>query len=185
MILNILAWFTIVVFFVRNNILSFFNFETSVLNDVDIKELLVEYDVILPKKRVYPFISAKKHYEKNHNSNDLELLKCVLNEKCPEYVDSFDRVMNRTSIHLYNMFIMNKDNAIAYCEWLFDILFELELKVDIDDYDAYQSRVFGFLSERLLNVWVQHNSLKVKSLNVYEPDGRRYFEKIKKFISNL
>lgn len=172
-------------FFVRNSVLSFFNFKTSILTDIDIETLLDSYDVILPRKRRYPFVTAKRHYQKNHNSNDLKLMESVLSDKYPEYIESYNSVMNRSSLHLYNMFIMNTNNAVAYCNWLFDILFELERKVDISDYDAYQSRIFGFLSERLLNVWVHHNSLKVKSLDVYEPDGRRYFEKAKKFILNL
>ena len=53
-----------------------------------------------------------------------------------------------------------------YCEWLFDILKKLESKVDISDYDNYQQRIYGFLAERLLNVYCKHNKLKIKYLPV-------------------
>ena len=57
------------------------------------------------------------------------------------------------------MFIMKSDLFDSYCEWMFDVLFELEKRLDISDYNAYDARVFGFVSERLLDIWIQTNNL--------------------------
>ena len=70
--------------------------------------------------------------------------------------------------------ICNKKILDAYSEWLFPILFNLEGKIDVNKYtDAYQRRVYGFLSERLLQVWVNHNHLKVSEFPVFNTESRR------------
>ena len=54
-----------------------------------------------------------------------------------------------------------------YCNWLFSILFEMSSTKDISSYDKQQARIYGFLSERLLNIYLYHNrnKYKVKYLN--------------------
>ena len=56
--------------------------------------------------------------------------------------------------HPYNMMVMRWADFDAYCKWLFGLLFEVEQKVDISHYSTYQQRIFGFMAERLLNVWL-------------------------------
>jgi len=58
----------------------------------------------------------------------------------------------------------------AYCEWLFKILFEVEKRTDIANYDQYQQRLYGFLSERLLNVWIKYRQVSVTYLAEYQTD---------------
>ena len=59
------------------------------------------------------------------------------------------------------MIITRKNIFDDYCKWLFDVLFEVEKRVDISDRDDYQKRIFGFLSERLIKVWLIKNEYKV------------------------
>lgn len=64
------------------------------------------------------------------------------------------------------MFICNKNLINDYCEWIFPIMFELEKQLDTSNYDDYRKRVYGFLTERLFNVWFTYKNLKVKETNV-------------------
>lgn len=164
------------------NITSDYN---SIASEEYIQDLLKKFDIILPKKRHYPFINNRQHFVQSHYEKDINTLEYVISQYYSDYHDDFKKVMSSNSLHLYNMFIMNRNCFDRYCQWLFDILFKVEGLSDISGYDSYQSRLYGFLSERLLNVWVLHHSLNKKELSVYEPDGKRYVEKGKKFLQDF
>jgi hypothetical protein len=169
-------------------------------NDINLKdkriasqnELLIKLkncDVLVPKKRNYFIEDIKTHYSNAHYKKDLEEIRNILDEKYPEYLNDFDVFMEQTKIHLFNMFVMKSKDYYKYCEWLFDVLFELEKRIDISNYDSYQARVFGFLSERLFNVWLIHNKLNVKEIKVINIEGENLILKAigllkRKFIEN-
>lgn len=105
----------------------------------------------------------------NHNINDLKITEQTINDLTPEYSNDFEQVIKRTSSGaFYNMFYTTRKEAEAYTEWLFKILFEVEKRTDISDYDPYQKRLYGFLAERLMNVWLRHRKANIKYLPVYE-----------------
>ena len=139
--------------------------------------ILDKYDVILPRKRNYFIESIYSHYQHAHHIKDLDLTRAVITELQPEYLKSFDSVMQGRKLHLYNMFVMSSEKASEYCHWLFSILFELEKRIDIIQYDNYQKRVFGFIAERLFNVWILYNQLNVKYLPVVNLDGENLIKK--------
>lgn len=153
-----------------------------VINNDEILSLLKGCDIIVPKKRNYYIETIWSHYEHAHKIKDLIETKNIIKEKYSEYIDSFDKVMNGKTLHLYNMFIMSKEDFDSYCEWLFDILFELESRTDLSEYDAYQSRIYGFISERLFNVWILHNKKQLKEINVVNIEGIKWMPKILNFI---
>ena len=64
------------------------------------------------------------------------------------------------------MFVTGNKLFQNYCKWLFAILFEAEDRIDLRDYTEQEARIFGYLSEILLNVWVLKNRLKVKYVPV-------------------
>lgn len=102
-----------------------------------------------------------EQYASSHYANDLLKVRDIIQAKTPEYLLSFDLVMNSNSGYFTNMFVTRKNILSDYCQWLFAILFELEKIVDISTYDAYQSRIFGFLSERLFNVWLHDKDYRI------------------------
>ncbi|MED5073451.1 DUF4422 domain-containing protein [Anoxybacillus geothermalis] len=173
-------------YFTNKNLIQRFLYRNKkfdlILTESEIKKLLKEYDVILPKKRNYYIETVWSHYKNAHHIKDLEVTKKIINEMYPEYIHSFDKIMNGTKLHLYNMFIMNKKDFDKYCNWLFNILFELEKRIDISKYDKYQSRIFGFVSERLFNVWVLHNKKTIKEIGIINIEGVNWLSKILHFL---
>jgi hypothetical protein len=137
--------------------------------DLKIDSLLDQYDLILPEKTVFLNLNIKQQYEINHVRDDLEILENIIKEKKSSYMKSYKKIFKDNKISTYNMFIMRKNIFDEYCSWLFEILFELEGKVEISK-NPYQARLFGFLSERLLNVYIdkliEDNKIKIKYLPV-------------------
>ena len=149
----------------------------QIASESELLTILEKYDVILPRKRNYFIESIYSHYQHAHHIEDLDLTRDVIIELQSEYLESFDAVMQGRKLHLYNMFVMSSEKASEYCHWLFSILFELEQRIDITQYDNYQKRVFGFIAERLFNVWILYNQLNVKYLSVVNLDGENLVKK--------
>lgn len=150
-----------------NKLLSY-----KILREDKILHYLSSYDVILPSKWLYKE-NIYNEYERNHNIEDLNKCRNIISQIYPDYLLDFDKVMNMKSAYLYNMIICRKNLLDEYCRWLFDILFELEKETDLINYDDYQKRIYGFLSERLLNVWIYHNNLKIKGLDIIKTDDKK------------
>ncbi|KRU25375.1 hypothetical protein VT91_22770 [Clostridium sporogenes] len=153
-----------------------------ILSKLEIENLLRNCDVILPKKRNYYIETIWSHYGNAHHIKDLEETKQIISEIYPEYIASFDKVMKGKKLHLYNMFVMSKYNFDEYCKWLFNILFELERRIDISNYDSYQNRIFGFISERLFNVWLEAQDIKQKEMSVINMEKISWGSKILEFL---
>ena len=151
----------------------------SILSSNEASILLSEFDIIIPKKRNYYIETIMQHYTNGHNKSDLDSLEHVLRDLYPDYLESYKKIFNSRSISLYNMFIMKKKFFFEYSEWLFNILFILEKNIQYKTYGSYQSRIFGFLAERLLNVWVENNKEKIniKYLNVTNVEGENLIKK--------
>lgn len=148
-----------------------------ILTQADIERRLRKADIILP----VPVIGKKNTgelYRSKHSEKDYDLTRAAIQTVSPEYLAAFDRFMQGRACCQCNMFIASKEIADAYCDWLFSIYDELEKHVDLTGYSAYQARIYGFMSERLLNVWVEHNQLK-KSYAFFASTEIDYVEALK------
>lgn len=153
-----------------------------ILSKSEAEEILKKYDIILPKLRKYYIETLYSHYAHTHYSEHLDKTREILKDIYPEYVKSFDQVMNQTSGYMFNMFIMKKELANEYCEWLFNILGELEKKIDITKYDSYQARLYGRVSELLLNVWIKNKNLEYKEISHMHMEKINWINKGSSFI---
>ena len=154
----------------------------SVLNENEVENILNHTDIILPKKRKYYIENLYSHYQHSLYIEPLDETKKIIEEKYPQYLEEFEKLHNRTSAHMFNMFIMKKELLDQYCTWLFDILSELEKRIDITKYDAFHARFFGRVSELLLDVWINTNNLKYKEVKVIDIEKVNWFKKGSSFL---
>ena len=160
--------------------MKYYTFNIKKLN-----EIFSKYDIILAKRKIYPY-SLEFDYRLGHITEDLRIMESVLKDIYPDYLESYNRIMYRNNkLALYNMFIMKRDEFEKYSEWLFNILFETEKRVKISSYPV-QARIFGYMSERLLNVYVAHNSLRIHYTPIVKvvdrPRVSNMFDKIKRML---
>lgn len=127
-----------------------------ILNEEEIKKIMKKNDLIISKKRKLIIKNVKTKYIQQHYEKDLIKCEEILKEKYPDYAEDFDKIMLSKEISICNMFIGKKKIMDDYFSWLFDILFELESQTDLTNYSILQKRIYGFISERLFNVWMLH-----------------------------
>lgn len=136
----------------------------------DLNKILSKYDIILPVARHWR-VSNTQQYADYHIAKDWEMLRQIIQERSPKYIPAFEKTMDHSNISVgYNMFITHWKHFDAYSEWLFDILFEVERRVPpIEDPDPIQSRIYGYMSKRLINVFCEHHHLRIKSIPLIMP----------------
>lgn len=155
---------------------------SNIFSREDYTHALKENDCILPKKRNYFIETNYSQYVHAHHEEDLILTKAILAEKYPDYLPAWETVMKSTSGHRFNMFVMKRELFNAYCTWLFDILFELEKRLDISSYSDYDKRVFGFVSERLLDVYLIKEKTAFVTFPMTNFESQHWPTKIFKFL---
>ena len=161
------------------------------------REMIQQYDAITVKGRRY--LQTDQHGEPLtvyheygmvpfQHREDLDITLKILEEKYPAFHEAAQEYMHSELAHECNMFIMKKDLYFQYCQWLFDILFEVEKRIDISSYDSYQRRVFGFLSERLQNIYIEHlkrhTSARIIELPLvyWEADAKTFYKRKFKYV---
>lgn len=150
------------------------------LSSKNIIRKLKNKDIILPYKRQLKK-TMYEEYAEEHYSKDLDNCENIIKQEYPEYLDSYKYVMNQKSMYFCNMFIAKKELIDQYCEWLFNILNKLEKITDLTDYDDYQKRIYGFLAERLFNVWIYYKKLNIEEMDIWITE-KTIFSEIKRIL---
>ncbi len=166
----------------------------GVLKYSELEPLLRNKRVIIPTKRRYYIESLYNHYKHTHYISQLDETRRIIEEKYPDYLPSFDRVVRRTWGHMFNMMIMERGLVDDYCRWLFDILFELEKRVkagmvEMPALSSFQARFYGRISEIIFNVWLDYQlrTGRISRKDMYEIPCRfmekvDWFKKIRGFL---
>ena len=149
----------------------------------ELLELLKGHSLILPRKRHYVIETVFSHYAHTHYEIHLTEMRRIIQKDVPEYLEAFDKVINRRSGHICNMFVMKRELAEAYCSWLFPLLSKLETSIDDTEYDEFQKRFIGRVGERLLDVWVEKNQISYRELPVINLEPVHWWKKGTAFLA--
>ena len=150
------------------------------INKSDIINVLKQNDIVVARP-VRIGIPVYNQYDRFHIISDLNLCKTIIDEKYPEYSEAFNTYIKKGNILYYsNGFITTRETFNKMCEFVFGVLFEYEKRMNLhtkEDWvkhgmlksghanshpgeltDAeYQSRVCGYLYERLFTLFVMVN----------------------------
>lgn len=137
----------------------------NLLDRKQIIEYLKEYDCITSKclNLNYTYYYG---FSENHKPYYLDETRKVISRSYPDYLEDYDRLVNDKHTYFGNIMISRRELFCDYCKWLFDILFELEDNIVIEEENSYHRRIFGFISEFLWYLWVVHNNINAKELKV-------------------
>lgn len=156
---------------------------SNVLDEDRIRSEMRAERCIVPSKGYVPGC-VKIHYEQHHPSGDYDALRDAILKVDPFAVSVFDRMSDLDYFYPFNMLIANRHVYNEYCAWMFEVLFEVQRCIDFSERDEYQQRVFGFLSERLLGVWLEENRIEVSEYPVLNTEAGRRF-RIRLFLQSL
>lgn len=151
------------------------------LKKEDALNILQKYDLILPERIKWNNYTVAGGYD--HGAGflkDLDILRKVIEEICPEYISDYTEILSGHEASYCNVFVMKKELFDQYCDWLFKILFETEKRIDLSNYTDAEKRIFGFMSEILINVWIKN-----KKLNPYYMPMVKCEQKMRKTLKIL
>ena len=146
------------------------NIEKFGLTEAFMRSEIEKYDAIFIEpidlsRYNYNNYSAMEHSPDYHIMHDMDIAMEIICEKYPYMKDIVKKYMYDYKYeYLYNCFVMRAELFDAYSKWLFDILFELERRIDMSTYTMKQYRTPGTIAERLLGIYI----LYLESLNKYK-----------------
>ena len=126
-------------------------------------------DVLLVAPRgPYP-LTGREELEQFCYQKDIDTMIAVVEEFFADYADALHRVLACKNLSYFNMLIARADIFDKYCEWLFDVLGKIEERCDLSDYDTQHKRLYGYLSEVLLNVYFEKHAIRRQYVGVVSP----------------
>ncbi len=142
--------------------------DTIGLSEKNVLSILENYDCILPYSTDFSAINTTSSYDDwvynipgVHVSDLVELEKTV-KELHPEMSEALNVYLNSPSKRMYHIFIAKPTIFNEYCKWLFEILFELDKRIDTTLYSINGKRTLGYLAETLYGFYFYYMQDKIK-----------------------
>ncbi|MDB5121025.1 MAG: hypothetical protein JWN56_2243 [Sphingobacteriales bacterium] len=148
--------------------------------DKYIRGILEKYDVVLSKKRRFTK-SVWNTYARMHDQRDFVALELAIEQVCPEYSNIFNIHIKKGNIlPQFGMIVTSKEIFDNFCEWIFPIIYKLDLMKDANKNSLSEPRRIDYIFEHLMPLYfIKHKELKIKHLPIIVADPT------KKAVSNF
>jgi len=153
-----------------------------VISELECEKILNKYQVILPKKRHYYIETLYNHYCRTLKKEPIIILGKIIRREYKDYLYEFNRLKKRRSAHMFNMMIGSKKFMDNYLKWLFSILEKVGNEIDSSNWNNYDKRYMGSISELLMDIYINKNKIKYKEIKYVEMIR---FAKIRKSINYI
>ena len=157
--------------------------ERGVATRQDVVKKLSKAPVLLPKKRRYYIETIESHYAHTFEQVHLDILREILEGCSPDVLPYFESHLGSRSAHIWNMMIMRRDIVEQWCAWLFPVLEQAENRIDFSRMSAFEARVIGRLSERLLDPWLASQGVPFTELPVVSLEKVDWIKKGGSFLT--
>lgn len=132
-------------------------------DDQAIREIVNSTDIVTPPVyNIHPVglpgnvMTNYNFYARDHWIEDLDACIEICRTANQDIFPYLLQALKDTRTRFGNISIMKRDLFFEYTDWMVNVLEETERQLDISQYDAYQSRVIGFLAERLTEAYFRY-----------------------------
>lgn len=138
-------------------------------------------------KKFIPAKTIEAGYGYSHCIDDLRTMERIVKEVHPDYAEDWDKYIKQgENLYYSNGFILPAEEYDKYCEFLFDLLERFMHRIGVKEYEdlilhigrnlgagryiryddpfklswrevKWQAEICGFMSERILTLYIQHN----------------------------
>ena len=158
----------------------FVNKKHKPLNRQEVLDVMSKYDCIIngqPYDGPWTDLNADRsnsvysNYKNCHHGKDFEEITKIIKRKYPkDYQTFYNETWIGCNDAINNTMICTREIWNEYSEWLFSIFFEYDKYIDMHDYDDYNKRVYGFLSERMQRAFMVCRGIKFGSGHLIDTD---------------
>lgn len=141
--------------------------------DESIREMVPNYDVLIPAWHVTPTKNIREEYINNIPGSRAYIFDVfieICKEMLPaEYKEEIERIEKGNIVSVCHMFVMKKEIFFDYCKFAFPVLFELRKRVGATELKGKEARFVGYMGEKMQTMFLFHlmknKNIKIKYLN--------------------
>lgn len=135
------------------------------IREIDILNIINnQVDVILPYPTVH-FPNLTAQYKRYLTDIEWEIMRKAVYLRTPELRINWENIWNGRYFYNYNMLIARREVFRSYCEWIFDILREVE-RLCFEEHLDTSKRYAGYMGEILTTLYFMHYNKELKKIHI-------------------